>query len=279
MVFERQLWNIQNSQERDSSMPSSTNKAVIGVETSYANRTANSSAQTPHPVLQPGNQVAVAMQTPLRTESGKVRNVVVLSCVSPALDSLEQPDFQTYVRSWEDAEGIPHQELNQPAYLDAFNAIAEQVIKCASDNPQCKRIVLSAIGLNSFLGGLTRDQQSFAIDIGSMVLAKLAVDLREQGKEVVFTDAGTKSARMEGINALLGDSPLTLAGAIPGDWITDNDLIVNAWDPHSLVGNKLAKDNSIDGFIGRNSLVHFMHGLHCTAFAEGVKLKAQSTDV
>jgi hypothetical protein len=278
MVFERQLWNIQNDLGSTNSPPNSTNNEVIGAETSYANKTANGSADMPHPVLQPGNQVAVAMHTPLRTDSGMVRNLVVLSCVSPALDSPDQPDFQTYVRSWEDDERIPLQELNQSAYLDAFNTIAEQVLNCADDNPQCDRIVLPAIGLNSFLGALTRDQQSVAIDIGSNVLAKLVVDLRSKGKEVVFTDSGTKSERMNGINALLGDFPLTLAGSIPGDWISDNDLIVNAWDPHSLVGNKLAKDNSIDGFIGRNSLVHFMHGLHCAAFTEGVKLAGLSTE-
>jgi hypothetical protein len=55
-------------------------------------------------------------------------------------------------------------------------------------------------------------------------------------------------------------------GAIPGNWIKDGDLILNAWDSHSLLGNGLAKDNSIDGFIGRSSLIHFMHALMCSMF-------------
>ena len=35
----------------------------------------------------------------------------------------------------------------------------------------------------------------------------------------------------------------------------DETLIVNAWDPHSLVGNGNAADNSLDGFVGRHTAV------------------------
>jgi hypothetical protein len=276
MVFERQLWNIQNDQTHNYSTASAANKDVVGVETSYANKERNRAGMPTHPALQPGNQLALAMLTPLRTNSGKVRDVLVLSCVAPALDSREQPDFENYVAT-PDPENPSHTKLNVAAYRKAFETIAEQVMQCAKDNPQCPRIVLPGIGMNSFLAALTidgknEDQKEVAIGIGCDVLAKLVTDLRAIGKEVVFTDGDTKSERLDDLNTRLGDKPLTMHGAIPGDWINDNDLIVNAWDPHSLVGNKLAKDNSIDGFIGRNSLLHFMHGLHCAAHAEGVKL-------
>jgi hypothetical protein len=36
-------------------------------------------------------------------------------------------------------------------------------------------------------------------------------------------------------------------------------MIVNAWDPCSLVGNGCKVDDSMDGFVGRNSLVHEAH--------------------
>lgn len=274
VVYQRQLWNIQNG---TNSTSAAANRETLGVETSYVNKHSAFKGEKLPPVLEPGNQVAVAMRTPLITNSGTVRNVVVLSCVAPALDSFEQPDFDIYVNANEDNEGIPHHRLKQEAYLDAFNAIAEQVMQCSNDNPQCKRVVIPAVGLNSFLSALMSGQKEIAIGIGQKVLAKLVTDLRASGKEVVFTDDKNPSPRMDGINEILGSPPLTLAGAIPGDWIKDDDLLVNAWDPHSLVGNKLAKDNSIDGYIGRNSLLHFMHGLHCAAHAEGVKLISDKT--
>ena len=36
-------------------------------------------------------------------------------------------------------------------------------------------------------------------------------------------------------------------------------MIVNAWDPCSLVGIVCKADDSMDGFVGRNSLVHEAH--------------------
>jgi hypothetical protein len=46
---------------------------------------------------------------------------------------------------------------------------------------------------------------------------------------------------------------------LPGTWITDKTMIVNARDPCSLVGNGCKLDDSNDGFIGRNSLAHEVH--------------------
>jgi hypothetical protein len=51
---------------------------------------------------------------------------------------------------------------------------------------------------------------------------------------------------------------------------------VNAWDPHALVGNGCAKDNSLDGYIGRNSLVHEAHALACMLHAHGFKTLADA---
>jgi hypothetical protein len=47
-------------------------------------------------------------------------------------------------------------------------------------------------------------------------------------------------------------------------------IIVNAWDPCSVIGNGCNNDHSIDGFIGRNSLVHEAHVMLIQAFRENL---------
>lgn len=42
-------------------------------------------------------------------------------------------------------------------------------------------------------------------------------------------------------------------------WIDNKTMIVNAWDPCSLVGNGCGADDALDGFVVRNSLVHEAH--------------------
>ncbi len=269
MVCQRQLWNIGNFD----APKAIENQACIGVSHSFAGRPVDASQNLPRPELQPGNQVAVSMKTPLMTASGKIREVVVLSCTAPALDSTDQPEFDIYVSPPTNAGDKTSPRLKQAAYKKAFDTIAGQVLQCAKDHPESKRVVLPAIGMNAFLSKLNAADKATAIEIGTQALADLVVTLRKEGKEVVFTDKDDPSAIMAIINGHLDkvkSERIVRAGKIPGDWIADNDLIVNAWDPHSLVGNKLAQDYSIDGFIGRNTLLHFMHGLHCAAHAENV---------
>jgi hypothetical protein len=67
--------------------------------------------------------------------------------------------------------------------------------------------------------------------------------------------------------------PISLAGRIPGNWIKEGTVIFNAWDTHSMLGNKQKNDLSIDGFIGRNTLIHPIHALRCAMEAEGVSLR------
>jgi hypothetical protein len=98
--------------------------------------------------------------------------------------------------------------------------------------------------------------------IASM-LAEVVIELRKQGKDVGFTDID--HVFCDKINAKIDEKKLHIKvlGRIPGTWIHDGDLMLNAWDPSSLLGNGLAADNSLDGFYGRNSLIHFQHALLC----------------
>jgi len=59
-------------------------------------------------------------------------------------------------------------------------------------------------------------------------------------------------------------------GRVPGQWLSDKVIIVNAWDPCSVIGNGCNNDHSIGGFIGRNSLVHEAHVMLIQAFRENL---------
>ena len=47
-------------------------------------------------------------------------------------------------------------------------------------------------------------------------------------------------------------------GKIPKILNDENTLYQNAWDPHSMVGNGNYGDNSLDGYFGRHTGIHFL---------------------
>ena len=101
------------------------------------------------------------------------------------------------------------------------------------------------------------------------VLADTARELCNRNISIGFTDIDEQFCR--DINKITKPKPeVKFLGKIPGNWIKDNDMLLNAWDPHSLLGNGLAKDNTLDGFIGRSTLIHFMHALICSMHNSGV---------
>lgn len=268
MLVQRDVWNIGNFDRL------TKNIAMLGNEASYASLMAKQSPGKVPECLLPGNQLSVTMRTPIQTDAGHVVDITVVSCVAPALDSPTQPEFGAYVSLKQDKRGKPAQVLDKNAYAKSFECIRQQVLKAAAENPHIQTVALPAIGLDAFIGALEPAAKRDAIEVATDSLAKLARDLRESGKTVSYMDVAPGNDIWTKVNEKLkarSQEPLPYAGKVPGDWITEGTMLLNAWDPHSLVGNKLAKDNSIDGFIGRNSLVHFMHALHCMAHAEGVK--------
>jgi hypothetical protein len=211
-------------------------------------------------VISPGNQLSLCIKTPIICDDGNARQVDILSCIAPALDTHKQPEFKNFVDGKEQSNYL----LKIDAYKESLNTIKAQIIETAiSKKPP--RVVLSAIGTNAFLSALPDDQRDIALDMISTMLAEVARELHAKNIPVAFT--ALDNTFCEQINQKNRDQPkIHVEGAIPGNWIKDGDLILNAWDSHSLLGNGLAKDNSIDGFIGRSSLIHFMHALMCSMF-------------
>ena len=288
IAFQREIYNIGNN-----TRPGTRNNSqVTGYPESYINRVVQTAkpGQAPE-ALKPGNQLSLAVDTPLRRENGSIVDVTILSLIGPALDSRTQPEYALYVTSQGD-DTVP--ELKSGAFKKAYSTIRNQALAYARAHPEKTEFALTGVGLNTFLNGLIflDDKENLneevkieAQKIGAKILAELTIELRKIGRTVVFTDVN--EAILDLVNDQLkklkdsrsaadSDAALTkriqLAGKIPGDWINPGIVIFNAWDTHSLLGNKLNNDHTIDGFIGRNTLIHPIHALRCAMDAEGISL-------
>ncbi len=232
--------------------------------------------------MRPGNQLGLAIDTPMKLASGDIVDVTIFSAVAPALDSVDQPDFSVYTHKTAERKFA----LNKENYAKSFDAIKEQMLVYARDHPEKTEFSLAGIGVGAYLSGLRNEEaRNEAREIATSKLAELAVELRKLGRSVNFTDINDAVLKL--VNKHLSDmrekntgsgntevlKDLDLAGSIPGGWIKPNQVILNAWDNHSLVGNKLAQDPSLDGYIGRNSLVHLVHALACAMEAEGISAR------
>ena len=246
MATERELVNIQMKGKS-----ASKNKQILGNEKSLAQRDAT--------VIQPGKQLSLVTKTKIRCTDGQLKQITLLSCSAPALDTALQPEADIY--TYKSSSG--GRKLNRLNYAIALDTLKSHILQCATRENNCKRVVLAGIGTANFLKILDEEHKNYAKNMIVSTLAEVVSELRKKNKEVVFTD--TKDDICNEINSILGDrkTPLALVGTIPGKWIKEDDLMLNAWDPHSLLGNGLSADNSLDGFYGRNSLIHFQHALLC----------------
>lgn len=251
VAYERELVNIQMNRHFDEKI----NAEVLGCKSSRI--TNSEAAQTP------GNQLSISMRAPILTVDGRTCNPVILSVSAPALDTVKQPEYPHYVKD---------SQLDVDAYRTAFQTLASHIRQCAAV-PENKgaQVVLSGFGLVNFLDSLSSQEKTKAIAIGAEVFIALIGELRADGVEVAYTDYSGSAPPWPQVSNALGSNRLQWVGSIPGKWIEDQQIIVNAWDPHALVGNGCARDDSLDGFIGRNSLVHEAHALACVLYANGFK--------
>jgi len=258
MAFQRDLVNIGMKPH----FTEEQNEKILGCKTSHA-RAVAPDATTPKPALQPGNQLSIAMRTPWMRSDEAVVHPVVLSVSAPALDALSQPERPIYVQ-----KGI----LNTDRYKESYEALCSHIKQCAQHHPG-HRVVLSAVGMGSFIGGLRGSERSKAEDVASTAFANMIAELHSQGAEVSFSDDNPGSSFWISVNNKLAQAsgaPIACLGKIPGDWLTNGDILVNAWDPHSIVGNGCAGDDSFDGYVGRSSLCHDMHTLACILQSQGL---------
>jgi hypothetical protein len=254
VAYQREIVNIAMSRPFNGSI----NRQVLGCETSRMMESAQA--------RMPGNQLSLAMRAPILTAKNEVRHPVILSVSAPALDTSEQPEWAHYVKDG---------QFDVKAYRSSFQALAGHIRECAAAHPKAE-VVLSGFGLANFLGNLPPADREKAKAVGAEVFIDLIRELRGKGIAVAYTDYSGTSPPWPAVNHALGNNKIACRGSIPGDWIKDEQIIVNAWDPHALVGNGCVNDQSLDGYIGRNSLVHEAHALACMLHAHGFKTLADA---
>lgn len=186
------------------------------------------------------------------------KEICILSVPAPALDTDEQPHYSYYMNSEEKGD-----RLNQENYRKEMQHLAKTVIRCALDNKETafegkgiKRLVISQYGQSAFLGAVNGEDQQIAHDIYYQTLVEEIIQNKEALQGITIAMSVYGDSENDAINAKFTE-PLKKSGIdtglIVGDILQtakEQDLIVNAWDPHSVVGNGNDGDWSLDGVLG-----------------------------
>jgi hypothetical protein len=227
-------------------------RAALGSSASYA--------RTNDRCVEPGNQASLEMQVPFLRADGHTVRPTVLSLSAPDLGGDRQPEWPHYVD--------PAGHLRATPYHHAIETLWGHIDKSSAQHPQ-HRVVLSAFGMMNFLNGLRPEERDHAQRVGAEVFARRIRCLRQRRVEVAFAALDANDPFWSKVNSRLSDAPVACTGSLPGRWLRSKDLLVNAWDPESLIGNGCDIDESMDGQVGRRSLAHESHATACMLYKAG----------
>lgn len=184
----------------------------------------------------------IAIYTPTYVNDHRAILIHVLNVVGYALDHPLQPDFLYFT-----ATGSLYE-----AYEGLFTRIfvAAQHLKMTS-------IVMSLVGAGNFatlfpLGGPNGFQRSVWLPAFRCVRDRFAREYTPA--QIDFMGLAGSSIEHE----LLGDGHVDI-GHFPSNIkhvaSLQTTLFINAWDPHSIPGNGNKQDNSLDGHMGRTTMI------------------------
>lgn len=183
--------------------------------------------------------------------------VHVMNSIGFAFDSDEQPDYDYFMANFTKAK---KQELR-----DCVATALKLAFQCALDLG-LKKICLCYLGGKSFAIHYKPNQLAYRdlfYDALERVLTpEVLAALDEINLLGYDPDADPLELMMQvapGFQKVIEKKGKTcrLLGRIP-DILTEDMLFMNAWDPHSVVGNGNANDVSLDGFFGRLSDMGYM---------------------
>jgi hypothetical protein len=187
--------------------------------------------------------IGIYCLTPVRQSTGDFTDVHVMNAIGYAFDSTEQPDYQYFI-----VGGRQHE------LYEAYRQVFRKIYHCARQHG-LSTVVMSLVGANNFAAlyedadgrGVGHFQRTIWVPALVSILEEKAV------KSIVtyFMGAGQSVA----LRGLPGMSDI---GHFPGcvrTYEASTTLFVNAWDPWSIVGNGNSSDNSLDGYMGRVSMM------------------------
>jgi len=175
--------------------------------------------------------IAIYCQTPIRARDGYEKQVHCINVIGYAFDSPKQPDWQYFLPC---KEG----EKKWEELVECFKQMWRYIFQCAHDKG-LKRIYLADVGGGAFSDGIN------SLGPGYHKLKAESLELVEAEFEEKRKAAGLESFVVDQLPRI-PDFAFTADAQI-----IKESLLVNAWDPWSMVGNGNNGDNSLDGFWGR----------------------------
>lgn len=183
--------------------------------------------------------------TPSRVKGYDDQLVHILNVIGLAFDSKEQHDYKEYEKiSW-----------NKKKARHFYETLFINIFKVAK-NLKKKNIVMSMVGANNFARkweGKSGNIDSFQIDIWLVAWERAIKNENCEGLKIKFMGAGNSHIDLTKKYENLGFFPQLL------DHIDIKDtILINAWDCWSVPGNGNSNDNSLDGYMGRNTEIGYL---------------------
>ena len=191
--------------------------------------------------------LSVYNTSPVRHISGneaweEVDRMHFLHCIGYAFDSKRQRDYKEILHN-----KTPSQY--KPCLRRLYKHIFHTVFVCAKEHG-LKKIALGLVGAGVFASLYPTD---FRAEIFQPALEH-AMQQHKWSLSNIATLGNDKITIRNRTLPQLGFFPAQCLSKIDAE----NTLVVNAWDPLSMVGNGNAGDNSLDGWIGRHTACAFM---------------------
>tara|TARA_B110001450_G_scaffold222440_1_gene219012 strand:- start:144 stop:1067 length:924 start_codon:yes stop_codon:yes gene_type:complete len=174
---------------------------------------------------------------------GDIR-VHIINSIGIGLDCKEQPDYKYF---------ISDNNLNE--LVNRLFLSYNIVWKCAHQF-KLSRVIICKLGggyfSNYFPGDYFEDlfipALIYSLNANINILPKTIgiMGIDEYSSKIVEKIINEYSCNYE------------FVGKIPKILNDENTLYQNAWDPHSMVGNGNYGDNSLDGYFGRHTGIHFL---------------------
>jgi len=192
----------------------------------------------------------------LHAKPGRLRDIYIYHAIGAALDNENQADYKAMVANKEPDET---RRLLLDFYVSVFTKIFE-----AARSVSATGIVMSLVGAVSFAGmypGPAGTSNEVAFHSEVWIPAYAHVRAQYTGFKMYVTGdlekIGDRPPNPAGIYLLANKHTRVALFPELMNQVPAGTMIVNAWDPHTLPGNGNEGDDTIDGWIGRYSAIHF----------------------
>jgi hypothetical protein len=201
---------------------------------------------------------AMYIETPIKNPvSGDYEMISVLNCIGYGFDQTFQPDYKYFFENGAFKAG------KEQEFKDRLDLLFEYIYACAVQKEK-SLIMLTYVGGGEFakqFPGLEPGYRKYYKEALNKQYVKNSISLSLlgfptlPGKEI--EDIKLNSSTNRSIEQLKDKRIPDLCFEADTKTINPKALYINAWDPHSVVGNGNGGDESLDGYFGRSTAMAF----------------------